>query len=41
MLQKIENIFSKIQDKGRQTHAKEKREKTGEEKIYQAGPNQT
>jgi hypothetical protein len=41
MLQEIENIFSKFHDKGRQNHAKEKREKAGEEKIYQDDPNQT
>jgi hypothetical protein len=38
---KFKNIFSKIHDKGRQGHAKGKREKAGKEKIYQAGLNQT
>jgi hypothetical protein len=41
MLQESENIVSKIHDKGRQTHAEEKREKAGEEKIYQVDLNQT
>jgi hypothetical protein len=41
MLQESENIFSKIHNKGKQTHAKEKREKAGKEKIYQADLNQT
>jgi len=38
---KFKNIFSKIHNKGKQTHAKEKREKAGKEKIYQADLNQT
>jgi hypothetical protein len=41
MLKETENIFSKIHNKGEQTHATEKREKAGEEKIYQDDLNQT
>ena len=41
MLQKIKYFFLQSIIKGGQNYAKEKREKAGEEKIYQDGLNQT
>ncbi|HJX31998.1 MAG TPA: hypothetical protein VJ624_09155 [Thermodesulfobacteriota bacterium] len=38
---KGENILVNSMVKGDKTHAKEKREKTGKEKICQDAPNQT
>jgi hypothetical protein len=41
MLQKVKIFLVNPMVKGDKNHAKEKREKTGKEKIYQADLNQT
>jgi hypothetical protein len=41
MLKKVKIFLAKSINRGRLNHAKEKREKAGEEKIYQDDLNQT